>query len=170
MTTSNRVTISFAVPAALHIVIGIVLVAAVITAFLVHFELPMDSAYRGATVAAGVIAACGVLAYWQWCALQRARADASEATTILLEAIEEIRTENATRDRDLLAALNSIRDTVAKLAEGDSENPGAMKELKDAVDEAIGAVEALQNSYIQRAHAHSKPNVGQRPTRREDHK
>jgi septal ring factor EnvC (AmiA/AmiB activator) len=164
---TQRVTISFAVPTALHVVIGIVLAAAVVAAFLVHFELPMDSAYRGATVAAGVIAACGVLAYWQWCALQRARVDAGEATKILLEAIEEIRTENANRDRELLAALNSIRDGLAALAEEITDNRGAIKKLNDAVDEAIGAIEALQNSYIRRGHKHATPET--RPKDREDY-
>lgn len=145
---TRRVTISFAVPSALHAVIGAALILICLTAWWVHFALPAGSHYKPTASDIATLAGSTALAYWLFCVVQRNRADSADFDERASAAIAEA----AAREQRLLAAFeettNAVLAVFRELSEAIAENRGSIKELKDGVDEAIGAVETLQDYYI----------------------
>lgn len=127
--------IAIPVSAAWHTGIGIVLALIAVMAFWVHFQLPVGHAYKVTAAIIGFVASCLALAYWLWCTLQRARADLRDAK----RAAEEMEAR----------LIVIIDEAAANLSGQAAENRGAIKELRESVDENTGAVEALQDTYIE---------------------
>lgn len=134
---TRRVTISFAVPSAAHAVIGAILMLLTLAAWWVHFALPASNTYQPTAADIANLAGSVTLAFWLFCVVQRNRSDAEEFDERATAAIAEAEA----REKRLLAAFREVAEEVA-------ENRGSIKELQDSVDEAIKAVEALQNCYL----------------------
>jgi hypothetical protein len=161
MTQEPPKTISIPVPAALHTAIGVLLALVTITAFWAHIELPAGHSNKGTAVGVGLLSGCTALTYWLWCGQQCTRAETKDVG----EAIVAAEAKAAEREERLLAVLRECADQLR-------ENGSAIKELKDAVDgnteavaEAIGAVEALQDSYTREG----KPDHPEGQTGAEEH-
>lgn len=138
-------TISIPVSAAWHAGIGIVLALIAITAFWVHFQLPEANPYKETATEIGLLAGFGALSYWLWCDLQRGRAerlDIDDAVAAAVAAAEA-------REARLLAVLQEMSEAVCA-------NGTAVKELDGAVTENTGAIEALQDCYLEEGQAPPK--------------
>jgi len=130
MTQEPPKTISIPVPAALHSTVGIALVLAAITAFWAHFALPNGHAGRSATAAFGVLAGAAALIFWLWCGQQCNRTETKDVG----DAVRAAEAKAAAREQELTAALEAATEQLDR-------NHAVIKEL-------IGAVEALQDTYL----------------------
>lgn len=175
--STRRVTISFSVPSTVHLIAGLVLAAAAIVAYVLHFTLPLDDPYRNTAASIGNLASFVTVGYCMLCVSRGNRADTAElaestdaATTAAAKRQEEIRSI-------LVAATESIRSTLEaattaillslrEIAEQQTDDRGALKQLEEAVNgateavaEAIGAVEALQDCYLAEGQALILPAI-----------
>lgn len=153
---TQEVTFSISVPSAVHAGIGVGLAAIAIIAFVIHIELPKDSPHRISVATIAAVAAFATMSYWLWCVMQHLRADHVE----LGEAIAANRAEARQRQESIFEAFAEIGARLSELSEEIGENRNAIKGLADAVDdntgkveESIGAVEALQDCYIDEGQA-----------------
>ncbi|THV25964.1 hypothetical protein [Glycomyces paridis] len=130
MTTPDRVTITIPVPAAVHLAIGVTMTLIGAAAWWVHFALPIGHAYKNTASDIGLLAGFVTLAYWIVCVIRGGR---TENRTAIAEAVA--------REERLVGALRDISGEVA-------ENRTAIKDLNDTVADLNGAVEALQDTYL----------------------
>jgi hypothetical protein len=152
---AKRVTISFTVPSALHLIIGLLLAAGTITAWGMHFALPANDAFRNTAAYVGNFAGFMTVGYCIWCATRRANSDTAGLTEVTEAAIEAAAVRQKGIQSTLEAATTAILLALREIAEQVAEDSGARKRLEDAVDaateaiqEAAGNVIALQDCYL----------------------
>lgn len=138
----RTLTISIPRTAISHALIGLALAALAVGALTLHAHLPGSTPYRGALLAGGVIAGIVAGIYWLWCSLRGVRA-AQAATLEALQAQEE-------RDRAAAARSSAILNAF-------EEAHRDHKEHMDKLDELLGAIEALQDCYIDKGRADGRP-------------
>lgn len=126
-------TISIPVSAATHAAVGVVLALIAVMAFWVHIELPIGHIYRGTALAIGVVGSGFALTYWAVCTVQCGRAETADVAETL-QAVDE-------RQRVILAAVQGVAD------QGGS-NADAVGGLGKKIAENTGALEALQDTYL----------------------
>lgn len=157
--TPERVTISFSVPNRRHIIIGAAITAAAIAATVVYLQLPTNHPHANAIVA-GALAATGfALAYWLRCFMQHLRDDNEGLST----SIEASRAEAQGRQETVLDSFDQIGIRLSDLGNDIAENRSAIKEIVDSLNEitialhaATGAIEALQDCYLEEGQAPPK--------------
>lgn len=145
---THTVTITLTVPTIVHLVIGVIIAAAAVAAFAIHFDLPTAHQYRETASDIGNLLGCTVLAYWLWCTLQQGRVENARLSEIITAAVEEA----AEREDRVCAKLDVVMcamlGALQEVAEAVRHNGEHIKGLDDAITEATGAVEALQDCYI----------------------
>jgi septal ring factor EnvC (AmiA/AmiB activator) len=151
MHKSTRVTISFYVPNRRHIIIGAIIAAAAITAAIIYIQLPTNHPYTNVIINAALASTCLALAYWLRRVMQKHRGDHEG----LSESIAAGRAEAQLRQETVLAQFEQIGSRLTDLSEEIGENRSAIKEIVDAVnanttaiEDVTGAIEALQDCYI----------------------
>lgn len=151
----KRVTISFTIPPTLHIIAVLALTAGAITAYILHFSLPLDDPYRGTAANIGNLAGFVAVGYTAVCIGRRNRADTADLAHVTESAIEAAAERQAGIQSTLEAATTAILLSLREIAEQQAEDCGAIKRLEEAVNaatEAItaaaGDVVALQDCYL----------------------
>lgn len=157
--TPERVTISFHVPKRRHIIIGTSITAAAIAATVIYLQLPTDHPHAIAAIGAGVVAACFALAYWLRCFMQGLHDDHEGLST----SIEAGRAEAQNRQETVLGSFDQIGSRLSDLGDEVTQNRSAIKEIVDSLDEiktalqkSTGAIEALQDCYLEEGQAPQK--------------
>lgn len=145
---TRRVTISFTIPSALHLAIGLILAAGAITAYIAHFALPLNDPYRETAANVGNLAGFVAAIYCVWCTSRGTRADTADLTQVTEDAIAAAAERQAGIQSTIEAATTAILVALREIAEQLAEDRGTIKELTDTITEATGAVEALQDCYL----------------------
>lgn len=146
MTAPRRVTITVSIPAAVHLIIGIILAAASAAGFWIHFELPPAHQYRETASDIANLLGCTALAYWLWCVLQRNRSEHANLDQTAREAIATAEARHAQK-----------QGVLAEIVEEVIENRAAIKDLEGRLSELLAAVEALQDCYLSEGQAIALP-------------
>jgi len=165
---THTVTITLTVPTIVHLVIGALIAAAAIAAFAIHFDLPTAHQYRETASDIGNLLGCAVLAYWLWCTLQQGRVENARLSEIITAAVAEA----AEREDRVCAKLDVVMcamlGALQEVAEAVRHNGEHIKGLDDAITEATGAVEALQDCYIAEGTALILPSAERKELPRHD--
>lgn len=163
---AKRVTVSFTIPSTLHLIAVLALVAGAITAYAMHFALPHDDPYRDTAANIGNLAGFIAVGYCALCIGRRNRSDTADLADITEAAIQAAAERQAGIQSTLEAATTAILLSLREIAEHQSEDRGAVKQLEEAVNaateavtEALGAVEALQDCYIAEGQALILPAI-----------
>jgi hypothetical protein len=168
---AKQVTVSFSIPAIVHLSVGSAVFIVCVIAFWIHFALPRTHEYKETASDIGNLAGCAVLAYWLWCSYQRGRTETGDLTDVATQAVTEARE----REERILGAMrevsskiaenrDAIKDVAGAVAEsatritaaltetrsaGEDRQAVDLAELKDAIREVVDAIEALQDCYLE---------------------
>lgn len=152
---TRHVTISFTIPSALHLIVVVILTAAAIGAYALHFALSLDDPYRETAANIGNLAAFVAVGYCALCLGRRNRSDTADLHDITETAIQAAAERQAGIQSTIEAATAAILLSLREITEQMAEDRGNMKHLEEAVNaateaikEAAGDVIALQDCYL----------------------